>query len=76
MPRRNKTAIGSLEPATNADVTTAILPDSVPMNEDGTPKLDGTVPEEQARDIGALDIASAAKNRAAATVAKGKLGGL
>jgi len=49
-----------------ADVTDITLPEGVPRNPDGTPKVDGEIAEFTAQKIGALDIESAQRNKTVA----------
>jgi hypothetical protein len=57
------------------DATDAVLPEAVPRNPDGSARTDGEVSKEQAQQIGALDLESAAENARWAQVITSKARG-
>jgi len=65
-----------LKDADIGDVTDLTMPTNVPRNPDGSVRLDGDVPVDQAQSIGALDVESAAKNKAAAVTMSEKARGV
>jgi hypothetical protein len=58
-----------------SDVAGAIYPDAVPQNPDGTVKTEGEISVEQAQNIGAIDLVSAAHNERMNRVKMMKLSG-
>ena len=77
MPRKsNKAPVDPAELEVSVgDVTSRILPDAVPTNQDGTVKQDGDIETDQAEKIGALNEESAAHNKATARIINKKLSG-
>jgi hypothetical protein len=68
----NGTAVPDVD---QSDVTEALLPDGVPMEEDGSASNEAEIDVDQARKIGALDLDSARLNKARAETTMRKRNG-
>jgi hypothetical protein len=76
MARRKRIGEDDLDPNVSMeDVAAMVLPEGVPQNPDGTPRTDGDVTVDQAQEIGAIDIDSAAQNKRFARTLRDKVAG-